>query len=190
MSYLRGAPQLDEQAFEPFAQIKKDYGFVPNFWKAQTSRVDLIEAQMVFVKGILIEEKALSRRQKEYIVLVCSAANLSTYCVTAHCEIIRMLGVSGPHPEEVALDHEHADLNEQDRALLDYAKKLTLKPMKVGPEDVERLRTMGFSEDQILETVLMVGLAKFANYVAFGLGTVPDFHNDKLNLPGAAGARV
>jgi uncharacterized peroxidase-related enzyme len=190
MSYLRGAPQLDENTFEPFAQIKKDYGFVPNFWKAQTSRTDLIEAQMVFVKGILIDEKALSRRQKEYIFLVCSAANLSTYCVTAHCEIIRMLGISGDHPEEVAIDHEHADLNEPDRALLDYAKKLTLKPMKVGPEDVERLRTMGFSEDQILEAVLMVGLAKWANWVAFGLGTVPDFENDKLRFPGAAGAPV
>jgi len=187
MSYLRGAPELDEGTFEPFAQIRKDYGFVPNFWKAQTSRTDLIEAQMVFVKGILIEEKALSRRQKEYIFLVCSAANLSTYCVTAHCEIIRMLGISGPHPEEVAIDHENADLNEQDRALLDYAKKLTLKPMKAGADDIERLRGAGFTEDQILETVLMVGMAKWANTVAFGLGTVPDFHNDKLKLPGAAG---
>jgi len=42
------------------------------------------------------------------------------------------------------------------------------------------LRTYGFSEQQILEAVLLVGWAKFANTVAFGLGTVPDFHNAKI----------
>ena len=183
MSYLRRAP-MDESTYAPFVEIKRDYGFVPNFWKAQTLRPDLIEAEMVLVKSILIEEKALSRRQKEYIFLVCSAANLSTYCVTAHCEIIRMLGIQGTEPEEIAIDHENADLNEKDKALLDYAKKLTLKPMKVGPEDVDRLRGMGFTEEQILEAVLMVGLAKWANVIAFGLGTVPDFENDRLKLPG------
>jgi uncharacterized peroxidase-related enzyme len=189
MSYLRVVP-LDERTYEPFALVKREFGFVPNFWKAQSARPDLIEAQMVWVKAILLEERALSRRQKEYVFLVSSAANLSTYCVTAHCEIIRMLGIQGPEPEEIAIDHENADLNEADRALLDYAKKLTLKPTKIGPEDVERLRGKGFSEDQILETVLMVGLAKFANVVAFGLGTIPDFENPRLRMPsGAAAAR-
>ena len=184
MSYLRVVP-LDERTYEPFAQVKRDFGFVPNFWKAQSSRPDLIEAQMGWVQAILLQEKALSRRQKEYVFLVCSAANLSTYCVTAHCEMIRMLGIAGPEPEEIAIDHEHADLNQADRALLDYAKKLTLKPTAIGPDDIERLHGNGFTDDQILETVLMVGLAKFANYVAFGLGTVPDFENDRLRLPGA-----
>lgn len=184
MSYLRRVP-MDESTYPPFVDIKRDYGFVPNFWKAQTIRPELIEAEMVMVKSILIDEKALSRRQKEYIFLVCSAANLSTYCVTAHCEIIRMLGIQGPDPEEIAIDHESADLNEKDKALLDYAKKLTLKPMTVGPADVDGLRAKGFTDEQILEAVLMVGLAKWANFVAFGLGTVPDFENNRLNLPGA-----
>lgn len=183
MSYLKRVVPLDERTYEPFALVKRDFGFVPNFWKAQSSRPDLIEAQMGWVKSILLEEKALSRRQKEYVFLVSSAAGLSTYCVTAHCEIIRMLGLKGPEPEEIAIDHENADLSEADRALLDYAKKLTLKPARVGAEDIEKLRGLGFDEDQILETVLMVGLAKFANVVAFGLGTVPDFDNPRVKFP-------
>ena len=189
MTYLRGGPSLDERTYPPFVEIKKDYGFVPNFWRVQSSRTDLIEAEMVFVKAILLQEKALTRRQKEYIFLVCSAANLSTYCVTAHCEIIRMLGIKGPEPEEIAIDHENADLNEADRALLDYAKKLTLKPMSIGPADVERLRAVGLTDEHLLEAVMMVGLAKWANYVAFGLGTVPDFENPKLNFPGASSGK-
>jgi hypothetical protein len=45
---------------------------------------------------------------------------------------------------------------------------------------VESLRTYGFTEQQILEAVVIVGFAKFANVVAFGLGTVPDFRNAKV----------
>ena len=42
--------------------------------------------------------------QKEYIFLACAGANLNTYCATAHCEIIRMLGIDGPEPEQIAFD--------------------------------------------------------------------------------------
>jgi len=59
---------------------------------------------MGLVHALLVKEGALSRRHKEYIFLVCSAANLSTYCVTAHCEIVRMLGLKG---RQVVLESGH-----------------------------------------------------------------------------------
>jgi alkylhydroperoxidase family enzyme len=65
--------------------------------------------------------------------------------------------------------------------LLNFCAKLNNQAAKIGASDVEGLRTYGFSEQQILEAVLIVGWAKFANTVAFGLGTVPDFHNARIN---------
>jgi uncharacterized peroxidase-related enzyme len=179
MSYLRSVP-LDERTYPPFSAIKEQFGFIPNFYRAQTMRTDLIEAQIGLVAAILIKDGALSRRQKEYAFLVCSAANLSTYCVTAHCEIVRLLGLQGPEPEEIALDHEHADLPAADKALLDFVRKLTLRPSDFGRQDIDRLRAHGFNDEQILEAVLVMGLAKYANFVAFGLGTVPDFDASRI----------
>ena len=46
--------------------------------------------------------------------------------------------------------------------------------------DVDALRTFGFTDQQILEAIVTVGFAQFANTVAFGLGTVPDFRNQKV----------
>jgi uncharacterized peroxidase-related enzyme len=171
---------LHEQAFEekdfPTLQlIKEDYGFIPNFFRAQTERPDLLDAEVQLVDAILIKESALTRQQKEHIFLVCSAANLSTYCVTAHCEIVRMLKLAGPEPEQIALDHMSTDLPIVDKALLNFALKLNNHAMKFGQNDIDDLRTYGFSDQQILEAVVCVGLAKFANTVGFGLGTVPDF---------------
>src|SRR5712692_4965382 len=179
MTYLRNQP-CDEKDFPVFTTIREQFGFLPNFFPAQTLRPDLIDAEINLMATILLKEGALTRRQKEYIFLVCSAANLSTYCVTAHCEIVRMLKIKGPEPEQVAVDHTHTDLPMRDKALLNFALKLNGQPKAFGPRDVEGLRTYGFRDEQILEAVATVGLAKFANTIAFGLGTVPDFRAVEL----------
>jgi RNA polymerase sigma-70 factor (ECF subfamily) len=174
MSYIRGA-SADESQFPTLLEIKSTFGFIPNFFRAQTLRPDLIDAEAGLVSTILVREGALTRRQKEYIFLACSADNLSTYCVTAHCEIVRMLGIEGPEPEQIALDHTVTDIPDSEKALLDLAVKLNNHPREVGREDIDKLRAHGFDDQHVLEMVIMVGLAKFANFVAFGLGTVPDF---------------
>ncbi len=179
MSYIRGA-SADESEFPTLLDIKAAFGFIPNFFRAQTLRPDLIDAEAGLVATILVKDGALTRRQKEYIFLACSADNLSTYCVTAHCEIVRMLGIEGPEPEQIALDHTAADIPISEKTLLDVAVKLNNHPRDVGAADIDGLRSHGFSDQHILEMVIMVGLAKFANFVAFGLGTVPDFDSSKV----------
>jgi uncharacterized peroxidase-related enzyme len=181
MSYLREEP-LDETNYPPFAAVKSAFGFVPNLYKAQTMRPDLIEKEIALVGQILITEGALTRRQKEYVFLVCSAANLSTYCVTAHCEIVKMLKIAGPEPEQVALDHSSTDIPVRDKALLNFALKLNNQTAKVARADVDGLKTYGFKDEHILETVVLVGIAKFANTIGFGLGTHPDFRAVDLTL--------
>jgi uncharacterized peroxidase-related enzyme len=174
MTYIREVP-FNEEDFPTLKLIKDDYGFIPNFFKAQTLRPDLLDAEVQLVDATLITQGALSRQLKEYIFLVCSAANLSTYCVTAHCEIIRMLKIEGPEPEQIALDHMSADLPIVDKALLNFSLKLNNHPLQITQEDIDDLKTYGFDDQQILEAVMCVGLAKFANFIGFGLGTVPDY---------------
>jgi uncharacterized peroxidase-related enzyme len=182
MSFLREVP-LDENEFQPFAETRKSFGFIPNFFRAQTLRPDLIEAQTGLVGTLLIKDGALTRAQKEYIFLVCSAANLSTYCVTAHCEMVRALGLKGPEPERIAVDHLHADISMADKALLNFALKLNRQATKVTRDDIEGLKRYSFEDEQILEAVLVTGLAKFANAVAAGLGAEADFEPNTAALP-------
>jgi uncharacterized peroxidase-related enzyme len=179
MTYLRNPP-ASETVSSLLSAVQGKFGFLPNFFAAQTERPDLINAQLVMSDDLQLRDGALSRKQKEYIFLVCSAANLSTYCVTAHCEMLRMMHVEGPEPEQIAVDHLHAKISVSDKALLNFCAKLNTQGSKIASSDVEALRTYGFSEQQILEAVLVVGWAKFANTVAFGLGTVPDFQSRRV----------
>jgi len=179
MTYLRNLP-ASETISSLLSVIQEKFGFLPNFFTAQTERPDLINDQLLMSDDLQLRDSALSRKQKEYIFLVCSAANLSTYCVTAHCEMLRMMHVEGPEPEQIAVDHLHAKISVSDKALLNFCAKLNNQGSKIASSDVEALRTYGFSEQQILEAVLVVGWAKFANTVAFGLGTVPDFQSRRV----------
>jgi uncharacterized peroxidase-related enzyme len=179
MSYLRVAPP-DEQTASAFEAIRASYGFVPNFFRAQTMRPDLVAAELNLMGTILNVEGALTRQEKEYIFLVCSAANLSTYCVTAHCEIIRVLGIAGPEPEQIAIDYASTGLPVKMKALLAFATKLTQEATRIARQDIDDLRTYGFSDQQIMEAIVAVGFAKFSNFVAFGLGTVPDFDSARI----------
>jgi uncharacterized peroxidase-related enzyme len=179
MSYVQEEP-LTETNYPPFAEIKSTFGFIPNFFRAQSMRTDLIESELGLVDTILVKDGALTRQQKEYIFLVCSARNLSTYCITAHCEMVRILGIAGPEPEQIAVDHTATQLPLVMKALLNFAAKLTSQPTKVTRADIDALRTYGYTDQQIMESVVVVGFAKFANYIAFGLGTLPDFDNSKI----------
>jgi len=93
---------------------------------------------------------------------------------------VRMLKLEGPEPEQIAIDHVHSKISVADKALLNFCSKLNGQTTKIGSSDIEILRTYGFSDPQILEAILLVGWAKFANTVAFGLGTVPDFETRRI----------
>ena len=69
MSYVREEP-LDEKNYPPFAEMKKLFGFIPNFFRAQTMRPDLIEAELPLINAVLMQDGALGRRRKEYVFLV------------------------------------------------------------------------------------------------------------------------
>ena len=181
MSYLKPMPP-DEKTAAAFEGINGVFGFVPNFFRAQTLRPDLVESEIGLMASILLKEGALTRRQKEYMFLVCSAANHSTYCVTAHCEIVRMLKLEGPEPEQVALDYASTPIPIQLKALLEFATRLNTHPTSIDKSDIDALHTFGYDDQQILEAVIVVGFAKFANFVAFGLGTAPDFENERVKF--------
>jgi uncharacterized peroxidase-related enzyme len=67
-------------------------------------------------------------------------------------------------------DYRQAALNEQDRAMLDYAAALTRDATQITPADIDRLRGVGFDDRGILQINLIASWFNFINRVADGLG--------------------
>jgi RNA polymerase sigma-70 factor, ECF subfamily len=188
------APYLSPTTFAPYAVVQKSHGFIPNFFRAQSLRPDLLEAELQAVDRILTPEDVLTRVQKECILLAVSAANLNSYCVAMHCNLLRGLGMPSEEGDQIAVDYHESSLGEADRALLDFTIKLGTCHSQFSRADIARLQTVGFSDKQILESVVVTALNNFANTLQMGLGIEPDFEpppafeKNKVNLSGATGS--
>ena len=74
----------------------------------------------------------------------------------------------------IQADYRTAELSPEDRALLDYAVKLTRAPSSVTREDVSALRERGFSDEDIVDAVHCISYFNFINRVLDGLGVDPE----------------
>lgn len=71
-------------------------------------------------------------------------------------------------------DPRGAELPAQDRALVDFVLALTERPSEMERNDLKRLQSAGFSEEQVLDIVLITSLFAFMNRLADGLGVELD----------------
>jgi RNA polymerase sigma-70 factor, ECF subfamily len=169
------APYLSPATFPHFAIVQKSHGFIPNFFRAQTLRPDLLQAELDAVGYILLPEDVLTRVQKESILLAVSAANLNSYCVAVHCNMLRGLGLSAEEADQIAVDYHLSNLSKADVALLDFTVKLGTRFSEYSPEGAGKLASFGFTREQILEGAVVTALNNFANTLQMGLGIEPDF---------------
>ena len=165
----------DALSAESLTTLKRNFGLAPRVYRAQMLRPDLVDAQVQMVERLLFSKGALSRVQKEFILLVVSAENNNSYFPALHCQTLQFLGVKPEHSQQVVIDHREANLSDSDVALLDFSRKLASRPHSFTDSDVESLRKSNFNDEQILEAVLMVGLTQLFNCIQMGLGTEPDF---------------
>ena len=173
MGYL---PEIDDaRAAESLSTLKRNFGLAPKFYRVQLLRPDLVDAQVKLLDRLLFSKGALSRVQKEFILLAVSAENNNAYFPALHCQTLQFLGVKSEQFQQVIINHRDANLPESDVVLLDFARKLASAPEAFSATDVESLRKSNFNDAQILEAVLMVGLTQLLNCIQMGLGPEPDF---------------
>ena len=88
-----------------------------------------------------------------------------------------------PLVEQLSTDYTRAPLSEADRAMLDYAAKLTLTPSQMAESDVERLRSAGFSDRAILDIAQIVAYYAYVNRIADGLGVSLEAYWERGDTP-------
>jgi len=169
-------PEMDDAlSSESLSALKRNFGLTPKIYRAQLLRPDLVDAQVHLLDQMLFTKGALSRVQKEFILLAVSAENNNSYFPALHCQTLQFLGIKPEQSQQIAIDHREANLPPPDVVLLNFARKLASEPHSFTDSDVESLRKSSFTDEQILEAVLMVGLTQLLNCIQMGLGTEPDF---------------
>src|SRR6185503_8732000 len=145
-----GAPtalEPDMQAY--FAKCLKKLGFVPNVLRAYAFDNAKLRAFILMVDELMLADSGLSKLEREMIAVAVSSVNHCHYCLTAHGAAVRQRAKDPEMGELIAQNYRAADLPPRQKAMLDFAVKLTEAPDKIEEADRESLRCAGFTDRDI-----------------------------------------
>ncbi len=149
-----------------FAKCEEKLGFVPNVLKAYSFDMAKLSAFVAMYNDLMLAPSGLSKLEREMIAVAVSAHNRCYYCLVAHGAAVRQLSGDPPLGELVVMNYRVARLSNRERAMLDFAVKLTAEPWLVEEEDRARLREVGFSDRDIWDIAAVAGFFNMTNRVA------------------------
>jgi uncharacterized peroxidase-related enzyme len=162
---LPAAPLSAEMAAY-FAKCEEKLGFVPNVLKAYAFDMAKLSAFVAMYNDLMLAPSGLSKLEREMIAVAVSAHNRCYYCLVAHGAGVRQLSGDPVLGELMAMNYRTARLSARERAMLDFAVKLTAEPWSAGEEDRELLRRVGFSDRDIWDIAAVAGFFNMSNRVA------------------------
>jgi len=112
----------------------------------------------------------LSRADCESLAVVVSAANNCPYCVSHHGSALSCYESDNSVLKKLLADFEFLETHDRESIILKYALKLTLAPNQVTKQDIDTLRSAGFTDRGILEINLIAAYFNMLNRITLGLG--------------------
>jgi uncharacterized peroxidase-related enzyme len=168
----RAAGEEDLDAY--FQTCTEKLGMVPNVLRAYTGNPHKLRAFTRMYNAIMLGESGLSKLEREMIAVVVSCANHCYYCLVAHGQAVRALSGDPQLGEMLVMNYRVADLPVRQRAMLDFAWTLTTAPQDINEAARQRLRDVGFSEDDIFDICDVAAFFNYTNRMAHGTDMMPN----------------
>jgi len=162
---LRAAALSPEMAAY-FAKCEEKLGFVPNVLKAYAFDMAKLSAFVAMYNDLMLAPSGLSKLEREMIAVAVSAQNRCFYCITAHGAAVRNLSSDPVLGELMAMNYRSERLSKRQRAMLDFAVKLTAEPWSIEESDRTRLRGAGFADRDIWDIAAVASFYNMTNRLA------------------------
>ena len=173
---------LPEDLRTRILEVQDKAGFVPNVFLALAHRPAEWRAFMAYHDALLLKDTgALSKGEREMIIVATSAANQCLYCVVAHGAILRVYEKKPLIADQLATNYRKADITPRQRAMLDFAMKVCLNSAAVEEADFAALRAHGFDDEDIWDIGAITAFFGLSNRLANLTGMRP---NDAFYLMG------
>ena len=171
---------LPEDIQQRITEVQEKAGFVPNVFLTLARRPDEFRAFFMYHDALMEKETpGLSMAEREMIVVATSARNQCQYCVIAHGAILRIRARNPYIADQVATNYRKADITERQKAMLDYALKVSREAETVDESDYEKLNGLGFDDEDIWDIGAIAAFFALSNRMANLLAMQPndEFYN-------------
>ena len=170
---------LDERMIKYLRICQEKLGLVPNVLLSYASRPEKLKTFVFSYNELMLGDSGLTKLEREMIAVVVSSTNHCYYCVVAHGQAVREISGDPELGEMLAINYRVADLEARQRAMLDFAYKMTVSPSLIDDADRENLRNIGFSDEEIFDIADTAGFYNMSNRVATAVDMMPnpEYHN-------------
>ncbi len=156
-------------------EVQEKSGFVPNVFLALARRPPEWRAFFAYHDALMLrEDSSLSKGEREMIVVATSAANQCLYCVVAHGALLRIFEKKPQLADQVAVNYRKADITPRQRAMLDFAMKVSDNSQAVDEADFAALQPHGFSDEDIWDITGITAFFGLSNRMASVTGMQPN----------------
>ena len=158
---------LPEDVQSLFGKAEEKMGLIPNVFKVFALTPQHFMKWFKYYDFLMRnEESELTRAEREMIALTVSAENRCEYCLGSHSAYLRELVDDHIKADVITHNYRRAELSERERALLDFAVKLTHTSFEMSPDDLAPLREIGLSDETIFEAAQVAAMFNFTNRLA------------------------
>jgi uncharacterized peroxidase-related enzyme len=172
---------LPEDIRSRLLAVQEKSGFIPNVFLTLAFRPDEFRAFFAYHDALMEKDGGLTKAEREMIVVATSSANQCQYCVIAHGAILRIRAKNPLIADQVAVNYRKADITPRQRAMLDFAMKVSQEAQLVSETDFAALSEHGFSQDDIWDIAAISAFFALSNRMANVTAMRP---NDEFYLLG------
>ncbi|HSB33333.1 MAG TPA: peroxidase-related enzyme [Nitrospirota bacterium] len=173
--------ELPQDIKDRIQNVQEKAGFVPNVFLALAHRPEEFRAFFAYHDALMEKEGGLTRAEREMIVVATSGINQCPYCVLAHGAILRVRAKNALIADQVAVNYRKADITPRQKAMLEFAVKVSRHAEEIGDADFDALRQEGFSDEDIWDIGAISAFFALSNRIANMIDLRP---NDEFYLIG------
>jgi len=171
---LSQGAELDPDMEKYLNVCQEKLGMVPNVLQAYAFDGEKLKVFVNFYNDLMLADSKLSKLEREMIAVVVSSINKCFYCLVAHGAAVRHLSGDPALGEILVMNYRVAELPDRQRAMLDFAAKLTKSPNEVEETDRQALRDVGLVDEEIFDVAAVAGFFNMTNRVASGIDMMPN----------------
>ncbi len=165
---------LPDETARFFEICQEKLGLVPNVLRAYAHNIEKLNAFSGMYNDLMLGESGLSKLEREMIAVVVSAVNRCFYCLVAHGATVRQLSGKPELGEALVMNYRVADVAPKQRAMLDFAVKMTEASATIEEPDRQVLRDHGFTDADIWDIAAVAGFFNMSNRMASAIAMMPN----------------
>ena len=154
--------------------VHEKSGFIPNVFLVLAHRPDEFRAFMAYHDALMDKAGSLSKAEREMIIVATSNANQCQYCVIAHGAILRVRAKNSFIADQIAANYRKAEITDRQKAMLDFAMKVSQRAYEIDDSDFETLKAHNFTEEDAWDIAAISAFFGMSNRIA-------NFTNMKAN---------